>query len=173
MLVRISGAAAVSRDDGRPLSAGDLRELDGATSEDTCVDYLDEEPLADLGLTGGAVKLVRGSGEAEFRVVTEYGSATKLKPAVLRQLAEATAGQWSDGIGEGCFDELAERLGVTISLARHGPPVIEQVDDGKKVSWPSKTQAALAKAAENGDLDAIAGSSTPGGPDVRARGGLR
>src|SRR5262245_24037912 len=112
MLIRISGLAAVARDDGRPLTAAAQRELDGATSADTCVNYIHEEALADLRLTGGAVRLVRDPGRIGFRVVTEYGSPTKLKPALLKRLAKATAAQWSDGIGESCFDALADRLGV-------------------------------------------------------------
>src|SRR5262249_10597032 len=135
MLIRISGRATVTRDNGRPLTAAALRQLDGATSDDACVNYLYEEALADLGLIGGVVKLVRDPNGAEFRVVTEYGSPTKLKPAVLRQLAEATTAQWSDGIGESCFDALADRLGVTIDLSPHGQAAdlrAEQIDDGKK-----------------------------------------
>jgi hypothetical protein len=158
MLIRISGRAAVTRDDGRPLSAADLQELDGATSDDTCVNYLHDKALAELGLTGGAVKLVRDPGRAEFGVVTEYGSPTKLRPTVLKQLAAATAGQWSDGIGGSCFDELADRLGVTIDLSppdQSAHPRAEQIDDGKKVPRASKSKTALAKAAGAGDLETV------------------
>ena len=90
MLIRVSGPAVVTGDAGDPLPPAALAELDGATSEDVCSNYLYEESLADLALTGGAVKLVRDAATGEFRVVTEYGAGGKLKPAVVKQLVAAT-----------------------------------------------------------------------------------
>ena len=144
-----------------------IRQLDGAESDDACADYLDTD-LADLGITGGTVKLTYDAGEGQFRVSSEYTSPVKLKPAQLKHLARDTIGQWSDGIGEGCFDELAERLGVGIDLRPHGQDKdlrVEQVHDGKK---PGKPKTGLAKAAREGDMTALR-THLDGGADLEGR----
>lgn len=155
MLIRITGDAEVTCDDETPVTARSIiKKLDGAESDDVCSNYLDSE-LADLGITGGTVKLNYDAGAGRFRVSSEYTSPVKLKPAQLKHLVSDTAGQWSDGIGEGCFDELAERLGVVIDLApldQDEKVRIEQVDDGKK---PAKSKTGLAKAARDGDIAAL------------------
>src|SRR3954452_11903210 len=134
MLIRITGPAEVTLDDGgRVTGSSTISELDGAESEDLCNNYLGSE-LADLGITGGTVRLTYDAGEGRFRVTTEYISPVELGAEQLERLGQETAGQWSDGIGEGCFDELAGRLGVSIRLP---PPErgrrlrVEQIEDGK------------------------------------------
>jgi hypothetical protein len=155
MPIRITGRAAVNLENGEPITARSIvRQLDGAESAETCSDYLDSD-LADLGITGGTVKLSHDAGEGRFRVSTEYTSPVKLKPAQLSRLACDTAGQWSDGIGEACFDELAERLGVVIDLSPLGQPKdlhVEQIDDGRNVGKP---KTALAEAAREGDMASL------------------
>lgn len=154
MLIRISGRATVTLDGGKPLTAvAKIKKLNGANSDEFCADYLDDD-LADLGITGGAVALALDSAAGEWRVVTEYSVPGKLKPAQLKRLAAATAAQWSDCIGEACFDELAERLKVSIDLAPDGATDlrVESIDDGRK---PSQSKTALAKAARDGDLPTV------------------
>jgi hypothetical protein len=155
MIIRISGRAQVTHSNGRPVTKqAVIRELDGAESDDACGSYLDAD-LADLGITGGTVKLTYDAGERRFQVTTEYTSPVKLKPAQLRRLAAATKGQWSDGIGEGCFDELAERLGVEIDLSPldgEDGVRVGQIDDGKKLGKP---KTALTKAARDGDMASL------------------
>src|SRR5215471_9743885 len=120
MLIRITGRAEVTREDGGDVTTRSIiRELDGAASDDACANYLDCD-LADLGITGGAVKLTYDLSEGQFWVISEYTAPKKLKPAQLKRLARNTIGQWSDGIGEGCFDGLAERLKVEIDLSPFG-----------------------------------------------------
>src|SRR5215468_2668862 len=117
MLVRITGRAEVTRGGRSSVTARSLiLKLDGAESDDGCANYLDSD-LADLGITGGTVKLTYDAGEGRFLVSSAYAAPARLKPAQLKRLARETVGQWSDGIGEGCFDDLAERLGVVIDLA--------------------------------------------------------
>ncbi|MGL4423620.1 MAG: ankyrin repeat domain-containing protein [Gemmataceae bacterium] len=168
MLVRITGRAEVTRDDGGDVMARlIIRELDGAESDDVCANYLDSD-LADLGITGGTVKLTYDSGEGQFRVSSEYTTPAKLKPAQLKRLVGETVGQWSDGIGEGCFDELAERLAVEIDLAPFGQDEtlrVEQLDDGTK---PSKPKTGLARAAREGDMTALR-KHLVAGADLEAR----
>ncbi len=168
MLVRITGRAEVTRGDEGPVTARSIiRQLDGAESDDACANYLDMG-LADLGIAGGTVKLTYDSGDGQFRVSSEYTTPAKLKPAQLKRLARDTVGQWSDGIGEGCFDELAERLGVEIYLSPLGQDKdlrVEQLDDGKK---PSKPRTGLAKAAREGDMAALR-KHLDAGADMEAR----
>ena len=153
MIIRISGRARVSRQDGRsPLSKDIQRKLDGAKSKDKCGNYIDSD-LAELGITGGTVKLLCEAPKGGFRVTTEYTSPVKLNRTQLKKLANNTTGQWSDGIGESCFDKLADRLGVMINLLQSERSVkIEQIDDGKRLAKP---KTSLAKAAEDDDLAAV------------------
>lgn len=155
MLIRFTGRAEVIPDNGAvEVPRSTIRELDGAESEEVCSNYLDRA-LAELGLTGGTVKLTHDAGVGQFLVVTEYLSPVKLDTARLRQLTLETVGQWSDGIGEGCFDDLAERLGVAINLSPLGQEqdlLIEQIDDGREVAAP---RTALAKAAREGDMASL------------------
>lgn len=168
MLVRITGRAEVTHEGGGSVTASSVvRELDGAESEDACANHLDSD-LADIGITGGMVKLTYDSGSGLFRVSSEYTVPAKLKPALLKRLARDTVGQWSDGIGEGCFDVLAERLGVDIDLAPPGQDKelrVEQVDDGTK---PSRPKTGLAKAARDGDMAALR-KHLDAGADLEAR----
>lgn len=154
MMVRVTGRAEVTREGGETVTAAIIRELNGAESADACANYLDSD-LTDLGITGGTVRLTYDSAENQFRVSSEFTSPIKLKPAQLKRLARETVGQWSDGIGEGCFDDLAERLEVEIDLAPAGQDRnlrVEQVDDG---TTPRKPKTGLAKAAREGDMAAL------------------
>ena len=74
MLIRVTGRAEVtpgSDEPSAPPSA--IRDLDGAESADVCSNYIASD-LADLGVTGGAVRLTYDAGAGEFRVSTEYTS---------------------------------------------------------------------------------------------------
>ena len=155
MLIRISGSAEVYFENGEQ---GDvlqlLSELDGAESEDVCADYLDTD-FADLGITGGTVKLVYNADAERFQVVTEYTSPVELDLMQLKRLLDDTCGQWTDGIGENCFGELSDRLGVVINIYPVGSDDdlrIEQIDDGGAVEQP---RSVLAKAAREGDLSTL------------------
>jgi hypothetical protein len=155
MLIRIKARASVVHEDDSPVTSSALvRRLNGATADGVCSDYLDSD-LADLGITGGVVKLVYERQQKHFCVVTEYTAPRKLKAAELKRLTRDTVGQWSDGIGEGGFDELADQLGVSIDLSPLGQEKslrVEQIDDGRKVRSPS---ISLAKAARDGDLEGV------------------
>lgn len=155
VLVRITGRAEVTGDDGGVVTdRWTIHQLNGVESGDDCANYVDSG-LADLEVSGGAVKLSYDSDVGQFRVSSEYTAPAKLNPAQLDRLAQETVGQWCDGIGEGCFEELAERLGVVINLsplAQNRDLRVEQVDDGKE--W-RKPKTGLAKAAREGDMTAL------------------
>jgi hypothetical protein len=168
VLLRFTGRAEINDDTGEPVTASSIiHELDGVESDDACSNYMDFS-LADLGITGGTVKLTYDTGARLFQVTTEYTSPVMLEPAQLQSLVRETVGQWSDGIGEGCFDELADRLGVTINLSPLGQEEglrVEQVDDGRKVERP---QTDVAKAAREGDLASLR-KHLDAGADLEAR----
>lgn len=151
MLIRIQGTASVTKR-GKPVTdAKTIKALDGAESKDECADYL-TTALAAYGIEGGRIRLTHtGAG---FVVGTEYTSPKKLAPTALRQLVESTRGQWSDGIGEACFDALAKRHGVTIDLYPDEQVVTsEQVaEPGAKPGGKKPSKLALPRAAMDGDL---------------------
>ena len=155
MIIRITGRVEILGADDAPLTdEARLRELDGAVSDDVCSNYVTND-LADLGITGGSVKLTYDPTAKQMWVVTEYECPDKLKAVDLKRLTKETLGQWSDGIGEGCFDELARRLGISLDLAPRGQKEnlrIEQVEGGETIR---KSSPALHKAAREGDLDKV------------------
>src|SRR5690349_14010741 len=109
MLIRIQGTASVMKR-GKPVTdAKTIKALDGAQSKDGCADYL-APALAAHGIEGGRIRLIHTG--AEFVVGTEFTAPKKLAATALRKLVESTRGQWSDGIGEACFDALTKRHGV-------------------------------------------------------------
>jgi hypothetical protein len=156
VLIRITGPAeALDEDEKAITDEAVLARLNGAVyDEDVCSNYIDSELVA-LGVSGGAVKLVFEPKYRRLLVVTEYITPRKLKPAELKQLTRDTVAQWSDGIGEGCFDELADCLDVLIDLSPFHQAKelhVEQIDDGVKAP---RSKAGLARAAKEGDLDAV------------------
>lgn len=161
-LITVTGPVAVIDDaTEKPITdAKQLATFDGLTSgKETCAKYHSGE-LADLELTGGQVKLVFDAKAKKLRVVSEFRSERKLTAAELRELIDDTQGQWSDGIGEGCFDSVMDRRKVFIDLAPDTKEKAKatQADDGKRApkKSPAKIAAgALQKAAEEGDLDRV------------------
>lgn len=137
-----------------------LATFNGLNSgKETCSKYHHGE-ITDLELKGGQVKLVFDEKAKKLRVVSVFTSARKLTAAELRELVNQTRGQWSDGIGEGCFDSVAERRNVFIDLTPTARERITatQVDDGTPApkKSPGKVAAGvLWKAAESGDLKKV------------------
>lgn len=138
------------------MDARTVRALDGAESEHECADFIDSA-LAARGIEGGRVRLCHDSKANRFMVITEYTAPQRLPATALTRLVADTLGQWSDGIGEGCFDDLAERLNVDIDLT----PVPDKVtavqvanpDESKRTRAPNKL--ALAQAAAAGKLKEV------------------
>ena len=156
--ITITGPVEVTDDaTEKPITdAKRLREFDGLSSgRETCAKYHHGE-VADLDLKGGAVTLVFDAAKKKLRVVSVFTSARKLTAKELAALVDDTRGQWSDGIGEGCFDAVMDRRKVMIDLSpwSGGKPTAKQTDDGKA---PPKPKAAneLWKAVAAGDLDAV------------------
>ena len=117
--ITVSGPVVVTDDatDEPITDAKRLAKFDGLHSgKETCSKYHHGE-VADLGLKGGAVKLVLDAAAKKLRVVSVFTSARKLTAAELRLLVDDTSGQWSDGIGEACFDDVMDKREVFIDLS--------------------------------------------------------
>ena len=178
--VTITGPVVVT-DDATEKPITDPKRLaafDGLNSgKETCSKYHFGE-ITDLELKGGQVKLVFDAKAKKLRVESAFTSARKLTAAELRLLIDNTRGQWSDGIGEGCFDSVAEKRKVFIDLAPSGggKPTATQVDGGgpapKKPPAAKVAAGALWKAAEAGDLKKVKELVAAGAPlDARGRNG--
>jgi hypothetical protein len=172
--ITVSGPAVVTDDatDEPITDPNRLRTFHGLTSgRETCAKY-HHGPVADLGLKGGVVTLAFDEKAKTLRVVSVFTGPRGLTAAELRALVADTDGQWSDGIGEGCFDRVAEKQKVTFDLSPpDGKPSAIQAADGPAPPRASAGKAAgaeLAKAAGVGDLAAVERLAAAGA-DVNAR----
>ncbi|MEL7481378.1 MAG: ankyrin repeat domain-containing protein [Pseudomonadota bacterium] len=90
-------------------------------------------------------------------MVTTYDCSETLPDAMVAKLVRATTGQWSDGLGAGCFQDLANKYDATIDLA----PLDVTDDPNVEISrTPVKSATAVAKgklfkAAADGDCKKI------------------
>jgi ankyrin repeat protein len=158
MKISITGpAVALDSEENEITDLERLRGLDGVTYDaDLCSNYLDMPPLHRIGIIGGSLRIVFDPEGRRLRVVTDYWSPRALKPKELQALEEHTRAQWSDGIGEGAFDQYAAETGISIYPSALDAPDevrVEQVDDGVKVPRPRISP--LIKAAEKGDTDRL------------------
>jgi hypothetical protein len=80
-----------------------LEELDGISCQDKFSEYFDRDALYGNAVTGGYLKFVFENGK--LFAVTTYDSTRELTAQELSELEDYTAGQWSDGIGEGFEQE--------------------------------------------------------------------
>lgn len=79
----------------------DPSELDGIDCQDDFTEYFDEGTFKSV--KKGYMSFVFEYGK--LWTVTEYFSSRELTEAELKDLADYTQGQWSDGIGEGFEQE--------------------------------------------------------------------
>lgn len=86
-----------------------LKLLDGFVAddpEDRLDRYLSPE-LAQIGLTGGVIRCKLDVDTSKLLIITEFDSPRVLTAEELSALLDYTKGQWSDGVGEGCFDQFS------------------------------------------------------------------
>ena len=154
MLISISRRAEVRAKSKKT----DIREAlnEGLVSKDTCVDYL-YGSLLDFDFQDGHVKLVFDSDNDEWRVRTDYLTNETVEQWRIDKLVKLTQGQWSDGIGEGCFDEAADAAGVSINLYpwKVDDSLVVDIDEEKKPPKGKRPSYALFKAAHAGDLSEV------------------
>ena len=124
-------------------------------------DYLDDE-IADRGVIGGVIRFAVAEDAAQ--ILVDYWSPAPLDDSILDALREYTAGQMSDGAGEGGFEYAEHDRRVRVNADLDRPIAVEQVDDGQKVPPPSR----IAIAARKGDLPSLQEALAAGGEDVDA-----
>ncbi|MGE3777858.1 MAG: ankyrin repeat domain-containing protein [Pirellulaceae bacterium] len=102
--------------DGAIVSSEPLSlKLDGlACHSDSVLNYADLPFAEDTALRGGYPRLVVDE-KGNLTISVEVDSRRKLKPTELRALREDFAGQLTDGIGAGCFDELTTVTGIAVT----------------------------------------------------------
>lgn len=163
--ISISGSAsAFDAQEFEITDALELEKLSGLRSEDSCLGGLSDE-LIEIGIDGGFVRIEFDPNRKCLRVVTEYVALRKLLKKELDLLVADTTAQWSDGIGEGCFDEFSERAGITISI--DGKDVaVTQVQ--KPVAKRPKTFSKLFSAIKQGNLTLLK-SLLSKGEDINSR----
>lgn len=172
MKIIISGPATTCHaQTGEEIRASSLlRPLHGLRyDEDLCANYLYDDLLNDISIVGGAIELAFVPDSGGLRVISEYWSPAVLNADQLQALADHTLGQWSDGIGEGCFDEWSQQTGIDLDLApfasdSYQPPTFEQVDDDREVPrfahlakavWNEKVEIVRQAVAEKAELNAV------------------
>lgn len=152
MKVRISAPASVQFLAAQMPPHIIAKFLDEAVSVESCIDYLDASFLK-YGLTDGRIRITQGVTESSFDVATEYHSKETLPDSVVAELARATQGQWSDGLGAGCFEGLGDKYDAVIDVSPLGvnedarTEVVEPTSPGSQAI--SKGQ--LFSAAADGD----------------------
>ena len=157
VLITVTGPVQITDDTtGGPLS--DARRLGRVArlkyTKEKIAAYFGPK-MATLEITGGEIQLSAASGGVA--VTSTFKAPRPLTPEELAELVKETTGQWSDGIGEGCFDEAAQRLRVGIDLCPDRSQVtVTAVDDGKPVRKKSPKRVAnekLVKSAQDGELE--------------------
>src|SRR5262249_24078217 len=137
-VVTLSAPVAVTDDaTDKPITDPErLATFDGLNSgRETCSKY-HHGTVAELELKGGQVRLVFDAAKKKLRVVSAFDSRRRLTTEELAELIDDTSGQWSDGIGEGCFDAVMDRRKVFIDLAPDtgGKVTATQVEDDRPVT---------------------------------------
>ena len=156
MKIVFSGPAHAYDSTERPiLDEAILNSVGNLTYEgEPLVEYLDGR-LSDIGLEGGTLQVSFDKSRGALRVTSEYGSPRRLRPSELRSLLQQTVGQWSDGVGEGAFDDYSRISGIRIDVYPmpydRGQVVVEQIDDGRTIPGRSP----LLAAARVGDVGKI------------------
>ena len=90
-------------------------KLDGlACHSDSVLNYADLPFAEETALRGGYPRLVVDE-KGNLTISVEVDSRRKLTPKELRVLREDFAGQLTDGIGAGCFDELTTATGIGVA----------------------------------------------------------
>ena len=154
MLIIVTGLAeAFDENDNKISKVNELKKLNDLTyNEDSCTNYLDET-LDSIDFKGGDIKIKYDSSSKNLRVTTEYRSPRKLKKNELIALSKQTQEQWSDGIGENCFDKYTKKHGIRIDLWPNNSATITQIDDGVKT--PRKRYSRLFGAVKKNDQEKI------------------
>jgi ankyrin repeat protein len=144
VLIRFTGNASVVAADREAARA----LLDGYESSESMLEHIESLPA--LGLDGGTIKLKHVADADKFQAITEFRFPHALSETQLKDLTRAVTGQWSDGLGSGCFEEIAAKAGAKVNIRRvtaKEPVAVEQIDDG--VAVPRRFKVYFAARAGN------------------------
>lgn len=122
-----------------------LKLLDGFVAddpEDRLDRYLSPE-LAQIGLTGGVIRCKLDVDTSKLLIITEFDSPRVLTAEELSALLDYTKGQWSDGVGEGCFDQFSVSCFSVETLVADSDCTIEQVPQAAVYAADAKTKKEL------------------------------
>ncbi len=75
-----------------------------------------EQPLKELGLQGGYIRLEFSSERKGLIAITEYTAQRRLTDSELELLAEYTSGQWTDGVGSNFSQSMAVATKLAIDI---------------------------------------------------------
>jgi hypothetical protein len=118
---RLSASVTEEESDG---AVSPPRSLDGWVYEGHRLEsYLDYE-IADRGVIGGVIRFAVAEGVA--RILVDYWSPAPLNDSTLDLLREFTAGQMSDGVGEGGFEFAAQGRRSRVNADLDQPIAVEQ-----------------------------------------------
>lgn len=84
---------------------------------DCLADGDDTARLAELGVSGGYIRLDFSTELNDLIGITEYTAPAALSDADLALLADYTAGQWTDGVGSNFSQSMGVATRVAIDLA--------------------------------------------------------
>ena len=146
--------------DGANVSSEPLTvELDGlACHSDSVLNYADLPFAEETALRGGYPRLAVDE-KGNLTISVEVDSRRKLTPKELRALREDFAGQLTDGIGAGCFDELTTATGIAVAPRL---PLTSKCTQTEGTAWRPRAStkkgneqriAAAAKLVKKMDLD--------------------
>ena len=123
-----------SNSDDAQLPAPDLLN-DWQATDDRMENYLDKD-LADLGVSGGRIRVTAKDGRAWLNVV--YWLPRNPTEELVERLRLDTIGQLDDGIGEVGFEFKADGRNLLVRASTDIPASVEIVDDRGMAPLPSR-----------------------------------
>lgn len=128
-------AQLVDHDGASVVSESLLRKLDGlACYSDSVLNYTELAFVEECSLRGGHPRLVLDE-QGHLTITVEVDSQRKLTRKELSALREDFEGQLADGIGAGCFDQLATSTGIAVEL-KH--PLKSKCTQIEGTAWQAK-----------------------------------
>lgn len=153
----IGPAVAYDESGNRIASAKALRSLDGiAHPDDVISSYFPfGEVLDSASVSGGTVGIVYNAEKRRLEVVCTFGAPRRLKSGEREALLGETAGQLSDGIGEGCFDPVPGHPKIRVDVCPAGSRAPLRIVQTGTASGSSRRKTNLWAAATKGNVDGV------------------
>lgn len=149
-----------------------LMRFHGLASDEECAEYLDE-PLSEIGLSGGRLRFVFENNSKTLRITTAYLTPRALSEKETQLLVEATRTQWSDGGGSGSFQNFhGDVLSTALAMALQNSGQGEDLGDYFVDAFPMFTNEEphvefLGDDAEKTDFDYLEEAAAMGEPQAQ------